>query len=114
MVIYTARTSYNSDYWNIVLEKWNVTTRKEMYDFGEMFEIYYDERYYLQKTIGVMAINQLITLYHTRGGVEEFKKVIVESRLTKDDWLKNGVFAGLSSAGGASKIVKYIKNEIID
>lgn len=100
--------------WNIVLEKWNVTTRKEMYDFGEMFEIYYDERYYLQKTIGVMAINQLITLYHTRGGVEEFKKVIVESRLTKDDWLKNGVFAGLSSAGGASKIVKYIKNEIID
>ena len=98
--------------WNIVFEKWKAIRKNEIYDSGELYITYYDESYYLQKTIGVMAINGLIFECQNTGGFERFEAIIKNSNLTIENWKKNSLFAGLSSAGGANKIKQYIKNEI--
>ncbi len=98
--------------WNIVFEKWNIYTSNEIYDSGEILKTYYDDSYYIQKTMGVSAINTLISDCY-KNGIDEFEKIIKQSKLVSEDWKKSGKFAGLSSAGGAKKIRNYIKNEEI-
>lgn len=97
--------------WNVVFSKWPVATKNELFDNGEYLEIYYDINYYLQKTVGVMAINQLITSCMNGDGIKQFEEIITQSTLTSEDWKVNGLFAGLNSGSGANKIVKRIKNQ---
>lgn len=96
--------------WDLVFEKWNVSEKRWITDpFGEDIVVYYKENYYIQKTMGVVAINGLIEDAYCEGdGFLRFKNILDASELTTNDWLTSGRFSGLSSQAGASRIKKAI------
>jgi hypothetical protein len=56
----------------------------------------------------VMASSVSIMMNNT---ITVFEKIIMNSKLTINDWRKSGKFSGMSSFAGFSKIIKEIKNE---
>lgn len=98
--------------WNYVFEKWNVGKLERIFDGEEFIETYYNTDFYLQRTMGALAINQLIVAsYKENSNYKKFYDNIKMSNLTKDDWSIGGKFSGLSSLSGVSKIKSAISNE---
>lgn len=97
--------------WNVVFSKWYTGEEQLMYDGEELVNIYYNENYYLQRTMGVLAINHIIVnSYENPNSYEIFRSIIESSNLVAEDWNVKARFAGLSSKSGVSIIEKAIKN----
>lgn len=95
--------------WNCVFKKWNVTNEKWIYINEESYQIFYNKDYYIQRTMGVCAINNIIcNCYTNKHGYKTFKSIIDNCPLTTSDWKIDGKFAGMSSASGSRKIEKAI------
>ncbi|MDD3266185.1 MAG: DGQHR domain-containing protein [Burkholderiales bacterium] len=99
--------------WNIVMNKWI-----GCFNIGG---ILYNNKYYLQKTMGTSAIH--LVLYDIilsnqkkhndhKNFEHEFSNIINNSPLTDDDWLSSGKFSGYTSESGFRKIADMIKNNI--
>ncbi|WNB91846.1 DGQHR domain-containing protein [Bacillus sp. NEB1478] len=102
---------YLNDAWNIVAKKWEDCFGD--FDFileSEQYNFRYNNSYYLQKTTGVNAINQI--LHENRNEqepIEKFKEIIDNSPLIEEDWIKGGKLSGLTSGSGFKKAVSLIK-----
>lgn len=96
--------------WNLVFDKWNLLEERWISANEENYQVYYDNDYYLQRTMGVVAINKIIASCYINGkGYDTFADIINKSALTVDDWRTNGKFAGLNSMSGANQIEKTIR-----
>ena len=105
--------------WQTVLNKWPECFKKHNIEVdGEKAIVYYNCDYYLQKTMGIMAINGLIAdLFKDINDIEDiacasnqFNEIIFDSKIKSQDWKKLGRFDGLSSLSGSKKIKDMIKN----
>ncbi|MDQ1002691.1 DGQHR domain-containing protein [Neobacillus niacini] len=95
--------------WEIVKSKWDDCFGKEfIYINDEEYEIMYKSNYYIQKTTGVNAITKI--LYEV-DNIDIFARVILESKLTSNDWIKGGKMAGLTSGSGFKKAIELIKSK---
>lgn len=101
--------SYINRAWEIVRNKWKLCFGEySLILESEKYEFHYNNSYYLQKTTGVNAINQI--LFETgREDLEEFKNIIDKSPLVEEDWIKGGKLSGLTSGSGFKKAVSIIK-----
>lgn len=110
-------SNFLSSCWNIVFKKWGIEKNDNFINDAEnIYQIFYDENYYLQRTMGVLAINKLICeiykdIKEFDSVLDQFRNIINKSKLSNNDWHINGQFAGLSSFGGILKITNSIKNE---
>lgn len=100
-----------SDCWNVVLKKWPAQNERVIMENDEVYHIFYDEDYYLQRTMGTVAINSMITEYVIKKDVDAFIEAINNSRLRLEDWRVKGKFAGLNSLSGTKKIVNAITED---
>jgi DGQHR domain-containing protein len=107
--------------WNdIVFTKWpdSFSSKKQELDFDqEIKEFFYNNRYYIQKTLGTKSINYLLaSLVHDYGISNEclsnFNTIINESLLLTSDWEVGKTFSGYSSESAFNKVTKIIKNEM--
>lgn len=105
-----AETIYEilSNCWNVVLEKWPAQNERVIMENDEVYHVYYDEKYYLQRTMGTVAINNMITEYVVEKDVYAFIEAIKNSKLDLEDWRVKGKFSGLNSLSGTKKIVQAI------
>lgn len=101
--------SYINRAWEIVQNKWKLCFGDySLILESEKYEFHYNNSFYLQKTTGVNAINQI--LFETgREDLEEFKNIIEKSPLVEEDWIKGGKLSGLTSGSGFKKAVLIIK-----
>jgi DGQHR domain-containing protein len=102
--------------WIIVFHKWNVSKEDYIFDSDGFAGVFYDEQYYLQRNMGVLALNRIICDCFKETNdysdtITKFKTIIMNSKLTTNDWSRTGKFSGMSSLAGVSKIIKSIKNE---
>lgn len=97
--------------WNVVFDKWPVYEEKWVKESDDNILTYYNNNYYLQRTMGTFAINKLIcdSILKT-GSISEFIDIINKCKLTINDWSSDGQFAGISSQSGVSKIKETILN----
>ncbi|MGO5232005.1 DGQHR domain-containing protein [Thermoguttaceae bacterium LCP21S3_D4] len=99
--------------WNLVFDKWDLLEERWISANEENYQIYYNNDYYLQKTMGVVAVNKIIVNCYLNGdGYGTFVDIISKSALTVDDWRTNGKFAGLNSMSGANQIEKTIREYV--
>ncbi|MBC1906586.1 DGQHR domain-containing protein [Listeria booriae] len=103
--------------WEMVHAKWtDAFKEKDIVYNGELERTYYNDDYYIQQTIGVNAINNILgdTLINEQEyneGMEKFYAIIANSKLTSQSWRKGGLMLGLSSEAGSKIIKSMIKNE---
>lgn len=107
--------------WEIVRDRWPscfLNNSIILYNFEE-FEIMFNKKYYIQKTMGCKAINGLISevlLNNNSKDIEDsiiiFKKMIFVSEVSDEDWKVGKRFSALSSEAGFKKIRSIIKNEL--
>lgn len=98
--------TYINEAWLIVSEKWGKCFELDYVNVeDEIYEILYNPNYYLQKTTGVNAITRLLD---EKENINDFKKLILESKLVADDWEKGGKMAGLTSGSGFKKAIELI------
>ncbi|MBC2024612.1 DGQHR domain-containing protein [Listeria booriae] len=106
--------------WEMVHAKWtDAFKEKDIVHNGEIERVYYNNDYYIQQTMGVYAINNLISEVFEKEGsykaaVKEFSYIIGMSKLTSQSWKKKGLMRGLSSEAGFRIIKSMIKNEIYE
>lgn len=102
--------------WEIIMERWNSCFSYKKLSFD--YEIYYDDNYYIQKNMGLRSFhNILVKIIKEKGDnkkqyteiLDEFKEIIVSSKLTSGDWKKGGRFKGLSSEAGFKYVEATIK-----
>lgn len=100
-----------SECWNLVFEKWSVTKEQWLIEGDETILTYYNQDYYLQRTMGAFAINKLIAeSIKDTASIEQFKEIIKLCNLTTREWRSDGIFAGISSMSGANKIKDAVMN----
>lgn len=107
--------------WNSVIKpKWANCFVKDVVknESGELVDIFYSKNFYIQNTLGVKALNNILGDSIKKNGVgdkslNEFKLIIKNSKVSSKDWAKGGPFSGLSSESGFGKVRKIIKNEIL-
>jgi len=97
-----------SNCWNVVLEKWPAQNERIIMENDEVYHVFYDENYYLQRTMGTVAINNMITEYVVKKGECAFIEAIRNSKLDLEDWRVKGKFSGLNSLSGTKKIIQAI------
>ncbi|CEQ26107.1 DGQHR domain-containing protein [Paraclostridium sordellii] len=103
--------------WNIISQRWSMCFKEDIekdYD-GNFIKIYFNSRYYIQKTTGAnvlsMILNDVLQNKGTIGeGLEEFKYILYNSNVKSEDWLKGKKFSGLTSNSGFKKAKNYIIN----
>jgi DGQHR domain-containing protein len=107
--------------WNeIIFEKWPDTfsSKNQELDYDqEIKEFFYNNKYYIQKTLGTKSLNYLLASVVTEYGVAEeslnrFRNIINESQLLTSDWEVGKTFSGYSSESAFNKVTKIIKNEM--
>lgn len=99
---------YINSAWEIVNSKWDgCFTREVIFINEEEYEYMYKSNYYIQKTTGVNAITKIL---YEATNIDEFEKVILNSDLTSNDWIKGGKMAGLTSGSGFKKAIELITN----
>lgn len=111
---------------SIIREKWEYCFNDGLVQLDLFFEpqkIYYNQKYYLQRTMGAKSINSILgELVNSNAkdgsklGISEkslkiFEKLIKDSHLTSDDWQVGGTFSGYSSESGFKKVSQFIKND---
>ncbi len=112
--------SYADEIRALLEEAWKTCFQKWKYCFtiNELNDsINYSKDFYIQKTLGISAINGLLkTLYtetkDTSATLDKFKEIIEKSQVKTSDWKAGGVMSGYSSESGFGKIRKFINNEI--
>lgn len=62
----------------------------------------YKENYYLQKTMGMLVMNELICKSNSP---KDLKEMLIKSKLKSEDWIVGGKFSGLSSISGKNYII---------
>jgi DGQHR domain-containing protein len=108
---------YINPCWDIIKEKWVACfTEKRVYYNKEEARVFYDEHYYIQKTMGAKALNKIIIKFYEKYGftdnaIENFKCIIQESPVLERHWEVGEYFSGLSSEAGIEKIRQYVCNE---
>lgn len=108
------------DVWNsIIKNKWMICFSKDVAknEYNELVDIYYSKAYYIQNTLGVKVLNNILGECYSKYGVgnlalDNYKKIIINSQVSSNYWVKGGPFSGLSSESGFGKVRKIIKNEI--
>lgn len=99
--------------WNYVFNKWKVVSLNKVFDGEEFVKTYYNKEYYLQRTMGAYAINDLIVKsYLENKNLDDFINWIDSSDLIAEDWSIGGKFSGMSSQSGIYKIKKIITGDI--
>ncbi|SKB40657.1 DGQHR domain-containing protein [Sphingobacterium nematocida] len=102
---------------NVIKQKWEATFKRDFVtnDEGDIVPIYYSKEYYIQKGIGIHAINPIIgdicNEYGFNDAERNISKAINESKITTDDWRMKGPFAGFNSGSGFGKVRRAILNE---
>lgn len=100
--------------WEFVYNKWSKCFKSAyVYYNGMEYITNFDNKYYIQKTMGTKAINGLLSEFITKNkdistGMSEFENRIKVSSLSYRDWTVGGTFAGLSSLSGVNKIASKI------
>lgn len=130
LILYSKEAALNiADFlhivWNdIVKKKWEYCFKESeiVYDlFFEPKNIYYSNKYYIQRTMGAKSINNIVsnivngkTSDNIKGLNEESLKIIKtyisQSYINQDDWLVGGTFSGYSSESGFKKVIQFIMN----
>jgi DGQHR domain-containing protein len=109
-----------------VKDKWNYCFKKGdtvMDLFLEPKEIFYNAKFYLQRTMGAKAINGILSnivngrandniVGLSNASLKEFDRIIKSSKVSSDDWEVGGTFSGYSSESGFKKVSKFITNEL--
>jgi DGQHR domain-containing protein len=107
--------------WNeIIFEKWPDTfsSKNQELDYDqEIKEFFYNNKYYIQKTLGTKSLNYLLASVVTEHGVSEeslnrFRDIINKSQLLTSDWEVGKTFSGYSSESAFNKVTKIIRNEM--
>lgn len=101
--------------WNVIMDKW-----KNCFSYKKIAldkAIYYDEEFYIQKNMGLRSLHNILYSIIKKEGndikdfneiLNKFQKIIDNSKLRDEDWIKGGRFKGLSSEAG----FKYIETVI--
>jgi hypothetical protein len=94
--------------WNYVFGKWPIFRESWVTEGYEQFVTYYNEEYYLQRTMGTFAINSIICACIKGPSFNRFFEIIDDCTLSVEDWHTMGMFSGISSLSGANKIKEKI------
>ena len=104
--------------WQIIKNRWEACFEEKIErDLEDEFSLtYYNNKYYIQKTTGVNALNMIFneTLQNADTvdeAFEKFKDILQNSLIKSDDWLVGKKFSGLTSGSGFKKAKKFIMNE---
>lgn len=106
--------------WTIISEKWGgcFTPAVENDYFYDIKEFYYNQKYYIQKTLGVRVLNTI--LYEsirqskiTDYNLGRFYRKIIASNVNISNWSTGDIFAGLSSESGFRVAKSYVLNRQI-
>lgn len=106
---------------DIINTAWDICASKWRYCFDSIDgSLTYSGNYYIQKTIGISALNGILseTANSLDGSnltkenvLSSYNDIINRSNVKIDDWEVGGRMSGLSSESGFAKIRKFIKNE---
>jgi len=111
--------------WDIsVKTKWEYCFKEGQTELDLFFEpkkIYYNQKFYIQRTMGAKAINSILAStvnIKSNNGViglgqealNEFDRLIKKSDVTSDDWIVGGPFSGYSSESGFKKVSQFVMN----
>lgn len=117
--------NFLSNVWdNIVFSKWEFCFQESVVPddlFLESKKIYYNNKFYIQRTMGAKAINNLLSsIVNGKNDAEIkglnqdslrlFTSYIDQSYINSDDWLVGGTFSGYSSESGFKKVMQFIMN----
>lgn len=108
--------------WEIVNSKWPNTflePHKEIDIDNQYRSIVYNPNFYIQKTLGCKSINYIISEIlkkefqneYNINALNQFKDIILKSKLNDYDWILGKTLSGISSESGFSKVSRIIKNE---
>lgn len=105
--------------WMIISNKWHGCFKKtiEKDNFNEIQEYFYNNEYYIQRTLGVKALNGILYDLIKEQGVgalnmDDFKKIITNSKVKIENWRTGDIFSGLSSESGFKKAKEIILGNI--
>lgn len=105
--------------WEIVRNKWRLCFEEKVTkDVDDSYiKAYYNSNYYLQKTTGTSAINDLLKSDFEEFGFSNeafhhFEEILSMSQVKSEDWMVGGPFSGLTSRSGFKKAQKYILNDL--
>lgn len=110
----------NELWYKIIFKKWKLCFEHKIIkdEFGEIKDTFYNESFYIQKTIGVKVLNVLYS--EILKGLEsedidlaksKFDDLISNSKFTSNFWKKGGILSGLSSESGFSKARAMIREK---
>lgn len=106
--------------WKAIEEKWPYCFQDTIYEYekGDFRQIKYKDSMYIQKTVGVKAVNKLIdsniNIDNLSKSISKICELINNSPLVSSDWEKGGIFTGLSSLSGVNVIYKILESGNID
>lgn len=109
-----------------IKSKWKYCFKEGIIELDLFFEpkkVFYDQNYYIQKTMGAKSINSILgkavskkskgrIIGLNKQALSEFDKLIKSSKVTGDDWKTGETFGGYSSESGFKKVSKFILNEM--
>lgn len=132
LVLYTQKSAkkianFIHSAWNkTVQQKWQYCFKDGLVELDLFYEpkkIYYNQNFYIQRTMGAKAINSILggivnrkignkTIGLSEEALSLFNKVILDSYITSDDWIVGGNFGGYSSESGFKKVSQFIENKL--
>ncbi len=109
-----------------IKSKWKYCFKEGLIELDLYFEpkkVYYNQKYYMQRTMGAKAINSILgqaagtklknrVIGLNNRALKIFDSWIKKSKITSDDWETGGTFGGYSSESGFKKVSQIILNTI--
>ena len=100
--------------WDYVFIKWPVTHEMWVEEGSDEIKTYYNEQYYIQRTMGVYAFNGILCkCLEKPNGMDVFFDIIRSCTLSLQEWSTKGIFSGISSQSGVKKIKERILQDYI-
>nr|WP_294942467.1 DGQHR domain-containing protein [uncultured Mucilaginibacter sp.] len=113
--------AFINDAWNnIIYKKWPgaFSLKNQELDYDqEIKEFYYNNRSYIQKTLGTKSLNYLLSDVVNQLGFSQrcigvYQEIIERSPLITSDWEVGRTFSGYSSESAFNKVTKIIRKEL--
>jgi DGQHR domain-containing protein len=110
---------------NTIKKKWEFCFKDGVVELDLFYEpkkVFYNHKYYIQRTMGAKAINSILGSIVNKKidgkfiGLSEtalstFDQLIKNTNITSDDWVVGGTFSGYSSESGFKKVTQFIENK---
>lgn len=102
--------TFLNEAWQIIQSRWEkcFSTNYATDEEDSLVRLYYDNNFYIQKTLGVKSLHDILNdsvqkFDFREQALMDFKSFIYKSRINSEDWRQGNIFSGLSSESGFKK-----------